>query len=60
MMMEPLQPTHHVMPKPHLLLLWLLLLLCTAFPTPGACMMMEFGYNGQFLETFSPLGLANQ
>jgi hypothetical protein len=23
-------------------------------------MMMEFGYNGQILETFTPLGLANQ
>lgn len=29
-------------------------------PAAGACMMMEFGYNGQILETFTPLGLVNQ
>lgn len=38
-------------------LLWLSTTLL--LPT-GACMMMEFGYNGQILETFTPLGLANQ
>lgn len=26
----------------------------------GACMMMEFGYGGQILETFTPLGIVNQ
>jgi sulfide:quinone oxidoreductase len=33
---------------------------CPLVTKKGACMMMEFGYNGQILETFTPLGLVNQ
>lgn len=38
---------------------WILALLAVNF-SPGACMMMEFGYNGQILETFTPLGFVDQ
>jgi sulfide:quinone oxidoreductase len=33
---------------------------CPLVTRKGACMMMEFGYGGKILETFTPLGLVDQ
>jgi sulfide:quinone oxidoreductase len=33
---------------------------CPLVTKQGACMMMEFGYNGRILETFTPLGIVDQ
>ena len=33
---------------------------CPLVTKEGACMMMEFGYGGKIMETFTPLGLVDQ
>jgi sulfide:quinone oxidoreductase len=33
---------------------------CPLVTKKGACMMMEFGYDGKIMETFTPLGIVDQ